>query len=762
LFPVLLSVFLPKIRPLKAAPLVLSLCFLLSCAPGGAQDWTDESFRAYYLGLKALESGEPGETGETGEFGRGVPESAGAEGARAYFEAALKSSNPYVSNGAAEQLILPLLRGDAEDLAGRLGAGLAGEGTGGQSAGAVPRSLAAAALYRLGRYAEIATLYGDSSGAAAGAGAASAESGAAESGSLREWDGLFPVLARLRLADDGAAGELRDFLFGAAPGQSLGWAADEIRRSIPDFLSGTEDAVLDGRLATARSSFEAGLALFRAALEAQPGLFQRYPALLTDLGRCFQFTASGNEGVDVFLEWERGAPSASLRYRLLYFAGRIARARADYNRSRELFTQALAFVPDDLQEDACVWYIMDTALRDAAADPAALVATWAPRWNDPPYFDDILDRVAWSLASSGQWRRFPEVLTRLHDTASRASIAKYAYISGRALALGLIPAEGDSGGGDPREAALPYFRLAYDAGEGALYYRALSAYFLGEPFLNLKNDRRIFPGGLRGRGKTASALAADYPRFREMEFILGFFDADLPDQALPWIETMTEGLSTGELRVLAEIMETTGAHAAQIRLVSTYMDRDDYEISRRDLELLSPRAFQKLVEEEARRAGLAPELLYGLIRTESAFQPEIVSWAGAVGLTQLMPATAADMAGRIRARGGPNYAGDMAANLRDPEINVRVGAYYLAYLRDLIDHPLLSVLAYNGGMNRVRRWYREAAETFTPPLPGDLFLETIELAETRNYGRKVVSAALVYGWLYYDVKTDGFLADICR
>jgi soluble lytic murein transglycosylase len=125
-----------------------------------------------------------------------------------------------------------------------------------------------------------------------------------------------------------------------------------------------------------------------------------------------------------------------------------------------------------------------------------------------------------------------------------------------------------------------------------------------------------------------------------------------------------------------------------------------------------------------------------------------------------MPATAADMAGRIRRQGGPDYT--EALNLRDPEINVRIGSFYLAYLRDLLEHPLLSILAYNGGMNRVRRWYREAVPDTAPSLAGDLFLETVELAETRNYGRKVISAALIYGYLYYDVKADSFLADICR
>jgi soluble lytic murein transglycosylase len=646
-------------------------------------------------------------------------------------------------------LILPLLRGDVELPSGYL----RGIRTKARSAGVVPRSLAAAALYRQGRYGDIAALY---EGTAPSATAASS------------WDGLLPHMARLRTgdgaADVDAAEKIRVFLFGTAPGQDLTWAAEEIRRSLPDLLGEPEEAALKGRIATARSSFNTGLSLFQVVLEAQPGLFQRYPALVTDLGRCFQFTDSGDEGIDLFLAWEQAAPSAALRYQFLYFAGRIARARGDYDRGRDLFTQALVFAPDDLQEDACVWYIMDAALRDPATDPVTLLTIWSPRWNDPPYFDDVLDWAACSLAVSGQWRRFPDALAVLRNVASRASIAKYAYISGRVIALGLVPAGGSPGGraGEAAqwEAAQPWFRLAYEVGEGALYYRALSAYFLGEPFLDLLYDEPVLPGGSRTREGPESSRAADYPRFQEMEFLLGFFDAGIPGLAQPWIETMAEELSIGELRVLAEAMEAAGDYAGQIRLVSAYMDRDDYEITRRDLELLSPRPFLEPVEEEARRAGLAPELLYGLVRTESAFQAEIVSWAGAVGLTQLMPATAADMAGRIRARGGPNYTGGI--DLLNPEINLHIGAYYLAYLRDLIENPLLSILAYNGGMNRVRRWYREAAENFVPTLPGDLFLETVELAETRNYGRKVVSATLLYGYLYYDVKADTFLADICR
>jgi soluble lytic murein transglycosylase len=60
-------------------------------------------------------------------------------------------------------------------------------------------------------------------------------------------------------------------------------------------------------------------------------------------------------------------------------------------------------------------------------------------------------------------------------------------------------------------------------------------------------------------------------------------------------------------------------------------------------------------------------------------------------------------------------------------------------------------------MGRVRRW--RAAESQLPP---DLFLETIEVHETREYGRKVLSAAAAYGYLYYNLTMEELSADIYK
>jgi soluble lytic murein transglycosylase len=681
---------------------------------------------------------------------------------RALFETALASANPHVVGAAAEMLVLPLLQGDLD-----AAAFLERRDRGARGNPNPPlRPLIAAALYKLDRREEIISLYGSAAGSEGKIPAAPDSAGVPAI--LDSWDRALLLLARQGPeAGEGqqerqggperpARENLLSFLLEAPPGPPLSWAAAELRLRFPDFLSGSENSALEGRLATARSLFTEGLARFRPVLDEEPDLFPRYPALITDLGRCFQFSPSGDEGIEVFLAWESelaeaGTASGALRYQLLYFAGRIARAQGDYGPGAGLFERALAFAPDETQEDACLWYILDTRLREEAGNGLSgqelvnLVKTWMPRRHDPSYFSDILDRIAQRLASSGQWRFFPELLAFLEQYGDPLSIARYAYISGRALSLGLIPAaasgeEGAQGEKEARREAQDLFRIAYNTGARALYYRAMSAWFLGEPFLDLDEET----GPRKG----------NFPHQEEMSFLLGFFEEGIPMAAEARIEALAGKLTLEELQALGEAMEKAGAYAQAIRTASACVNRDDYRLRWRDLELLSPRPFRELIEGQARQAGLAPELLYGLIRTESAFQPEIASRAGAIGLVQLMPPTAADMAGRMKRRGGPDYTENL--DLRDPEISIAIGAYYLNYLRDLLDHPLSAILAYNGGLGRVRRW-RQAQ----PGLPGDLFLETVEYPETREYGRKIISAAALYGYLYYGVNPPSFLADIC-
>jgi soluble lytic murein transglycosylase len=310
-----------------------------------------------------------------------------------------------------------------------------------------------------------------------------------------------------------------------------------------------------------------------------------------------------------------------------------------------------------------------------------------------------------------------------------SALAKYAWIISRAIEEGLY----SPGRTAPLAGPTAYRRVAYDAGLGSLYYRSLSAAALGEPFLVLPT------------AEPAAQTAATEPS-PTMELLLGFFEHNAAGFAPRYIRPLEDDLSADELRRLAAALDTAGQYQESMRLVTLYARRSGYQMIRQDWELLYPRPFKELVERYATETGIEPALLYALIRTESAFDHPVVSHAGAVGLTQLMPATAREMAARIRRRGGPDYipgSEDAAIDLRDAALNIHIGAVYLAYLNERMEDPLLALLAYNGGMNRVRRWYRAAN------VPPDIFLETVEYAETRNYGRNVMGAAAMYTELDY-------------
>jgi len=104
---------------------------------------------------------------------------------------------------------------------------------------------------------------------------------------------------------------------------------------------------------------------------------------------------------------------------------------------------------------------------------------------------------------------------------------------------------------------------------------------------------------------------------------------------------------------------------------------------------------------ESRRAGVDPLMVAAIVAHESSFANRAVSRAGAVGLMQLRPFVARDVARRR----GIEWAGHQA--LREPELNVRLGILYYQELLDRFDGDAeLALAAYNAGPTRVRRMVR--------------------------------------------------------
>lgn len=142
-----------------------------------------------------------------------------------------------------------------------------------------------------------------------------------------------------------------------------------------------------------------------------------------------------------------------------------------------------------------------------------------------------------------------------------------------------------------------------------------------------------------------------------------------------------------------------------------------------------PRAYEWLVTPAAQRYGIDPNLLLAVMRVESAYQKHIVSYAGAVGLMQIMPRTGQLIAHAL------DRNGFSPADLLDPRVNVEFAAWYLSSLLNRFDGRLpLAIAAYNGGPHNVRRWIQESAEQ----TPLDVLLERIPFTQTHRYVRKVL------------------------
>jgi len=152
--------------------------------------------------------------------------------------------------------------------------------------------------------------------------------------------------------------------------------------------------------------------------------------------------------------------------------------------------------------------------------------------------------------------------------------------------------------------------------------------------------------------------------------------------------------------------------------------------------LVYPLVFQDLLEREASRAELDPMLVAGLIRQETAFQPEAVSPAGAVGLMQLRPRTAQRLARRLKLR----YS---RARLLQPEYNLRLGTAYLADLARRYGVLEAALATYNAGEDHVAEW--QAERSYEEPAE---FVESIPFRETHDYVLLVIRNAGIYRRLY--------------
>lgn len=149
-----------------------------------------------------------------------------------------------------------------------------------------------------------------------------------------------------------------------------------------------------------------------------------------------------------------------------------------------------------------------------------------------------------------------------------------------------------------------------------------------------------------------------------------------------------------------------------------------------------PRPYEELVRSAEKQYGLPNDLLYAVMRQESAFSPTVVSPANAVGLLQLIPPTARNAAKELELAFEPGL-------LSSPAYNIRLGSFYLSkVLGTFGGNVALAAAAYNAGPGAVSRWLETGEK-----LPLDVFVARIPYDETRIYVSRVVGNLARYAFL---------------
>lgn len=156
------------------------------------------------------------------------------------------------------------------------------------------------------------------------------------------------------------------------------------------------------------------------------------------------------------------------------------------------------------------------------------------------------------------------------------------------------------------------------------------------------------------------------------------------------------------------------------------------------LKTIYPTSYSEYVEKYAKEYGVDPFLIYAIIKAESNFNPNVVSSSNAVGLMQLMDATAEELARKLDIHYVKNVS------LYNPELNIRLGTKYFSdLLKEYQGNQLLAMTAYNAGIGNVKKWIDQGIIR-----KDGSDIENIPFKETNSYVRKILRDYKIYLDLY--------------
>jgi soluble lytic murein transglycosylase len=319
--------------------------------------------------------------------------------------------------------------------------------------------------------------------------------------------------------------------------------------------------------------------------------------------------------------------------------------------------------------------------------------------------------IAWQSYQSGDLKTAANYFKKLLEIKSKREKALYWYAC-------VLTAVGDKKGAEKAfadlldEYPLGYYSLSYKSG----------SYLKEEDALPLdKNLQEMLPD------------PAGFERAKVM-IALGLHEEAAKD--ISWSKNRNADHPTALPGIARLYLEMGDFHRASY-LVKPERLRKMERNSLVEWGIAYPLAFRKIVAGNSAERKIAESVVYSIMRAESNYSPTAISPAGAVGLLQVMPATAAALV-------GSGSESVISGRLTRPEFNIHLGVKHLADLMEIYDGDLvMAVAAYNAGSGNVSRWKKRFGK-----LPSDQFIENIPFPETREYVKKVLAGIEIYKSLY--------------
>lgn len=390
--------------------------------------------------------------------------------------------------------------------------------------------------------------------------------------------------------------------------------------------------------------------------------------------------------------------SISRRGRELAIAALAGVAREDAAHAHYRFQRLF----DRFKSDERAHVYADLGWRAAEQHRSEALA-WYRAAGEAPMGGDQRDWHVRAALRAGQWKEVRRAIEMMPE--ARQSDPAWVYWLGRALREA----------GDDTGAVYQFARIA----DGIDFYGLLAAEELGRGF--------TAPGPDAARQQAAQVRADADPGLQRA---LALFRLDMRTEGVREWNWALRDRDDAFLLAAAALAAEQGIYDRAINTAERLRQQPGL-----DLRYLAP--YRELIEPQAKAQGLDLSWVYGLMRQESRFVPAARSSAGAQGLMQVMPATGRWVARKI------GVQGYNLSWLQEPENNVMIGTSYMRMIMDDLDHhPVLASAGYNAGPGRARSW-RDAR-----PLEGAIYAETIPFDETRDYVKKVMANAVVYGALF--------------